>query len=266
VVGFPELAYGGCAALLVAYLAGWPAGAAGPTGGERLRFLVVGAAVAFVALTVAGWPLPTAGFLGLSGAGAALAVALVVDRGTRTMAPPKAAAAPVMGLLPENVAPPHGVELPPSDPPAVDAFGADGFGAELFDESSRTSDRITAPDVVVHECPRCRTTNKPDARFCKACSAPLVPWTCEACGRMNDVDATFCEGCREPVPLLASPFDSVPIPADDDAGGDPGSDDVEAEAEDDDDDAVAAAPRGAGAKDPEPRTREDDTERDLEAG
>jgi len=235
-VGLPELAYGACAASLLAYLVGWPAGALGPAQGARWRFVAAGIVAGFVVLALVGWPLPTAAFVGC--VGGMLAVGLgEAAAGRPRMAPDMAASAGSSG--PDRVSFPAAAsaaapipvdpfpipETAPAagEPPSNHAIATPGtpapvpeepLGAELYDERSRTSDRITAPDVLVHGCLRCATENAADARFCKACSAPLVPWTCEGCGRVNSVDATFCDGCGQPVPLLVSPFEVQAIPED----------------------------------------------------
>ena len=47
-------------------------------------------------------------------------------------------------------------------------------------------------DQVV--CPKCKTTQDEDAKFCDNCGNVLVK-TCKYCNEENDSDATFCKGC-----------------------------------------------------------------------
>ncbi|HJK94491.1 MAG TPA: zinc ribbon domain-containing protein, partial [Polyangiaceae bacterium LLY-WYZ-15_(1-7)] len=75
--------------------------------------------------------------------------------------------------------------------------------ADLGAKSRRRSSR----GQVEEACHRCGEANPQGARFCKSCSAPLVPWRCSSCGEVNTVDAAFCVGCREPIQMLASPLD-----------------------------------------------------------
>ncbi len=44
------------------------------------------------------------------------------------------------------------------------------------------------------ECPRCRRTVPPDARFCSGCGEPIAP-LCASCGTENEGDARFCKAC-----------------------------------------------------------------------
>lgn len=113
--------------------------------------------------------------------------------------------APGAGGPSSPTSPAPAAEARPASPTTTPAPGEPD--AELWDPRSMSSLPIPAPDVVGHECRRCGTDNGPEARFCKKCSGPLVPWTCERCGERNDVDATFCERCREPLAMLASPLD-----------------------------------------------------------
>ena len=48
-------------------------------------------------------------------------------------------------------------------------------------------------------CPRCGTANRPGARFCKVCQAPL-PAACPNCGEPLRPGARFCRRCGQPVP------------------------------------------------------------------
>jgi hypothetical protein len=45
------------------------------------------------------------------------------------------------------------------------------------------------------ECVACKTSNEPDATFCKSCGASLVRTTCVTCGASNEPDAVFCKNC-----------------------------------------------------------------------
>lgn len=55
-------------------------------------------------------------------------------------------------------------------------------------------------------CPACSTGNRPIARFCKKCAAPLTPapaapaavrTACAACGKPNRAGAHFCRSCGQ---------------------------------------------------------------------
>ena len=47
-------------------------------------------------------------------------------------------------------------------------------------------------------CPRCRTENPPQAKFCQECAAPLVA-RCASCGTQLPASAKFCPECAHPV-------------------------------------------------------------------
>ncbi len=49
-------------------------------------------------------------------------------------------------------------------------------------------------------CPQCRTANRPGARFCKVCRAPLPTTACPHCGQPLRPGARFCRRCGYPVP------------------------------------------------------------------
>ena len=60
-------------------------------------------------------------------------------------------------------------------------------------------------------CPRCRTENPPQAKFCQECAAHLVA-RCASCGTQLPASAKFCPECAHPVggvpaapPAFASP-------------------------------------------------------------
>jgi class 3 adenylate cyclase/predicted ATPase len=47
-------------------------------------------------------------------------------------------------------------------------------------------------------CPQCQHENRPQAKFCEECAAPLV-WTCANCGAQLSATAKFCPECAHPV-------------------------------------------------------------------
>jgi class 3 adenylate cyclase/tetratricopeptide (TPR) repeat protein len=47
-------------------------------------------------------------------------------------------------------------------------------------------------------CPRCRSENRDDRRFCSKCAAPLAI-VCASCGFSNDPGDEFCGGCAQPL-------------------------------------------------------------------
>ena len=53
-------------------------------------------------------------------------------------------------------------------------------------------------------CPRCRTANPPQAKFCLECAAPLAV-RCSNCGTQLAPNAKFCFECAEPVSSAAPP-------------------------------------------------------------
>ncbi len=61
-------------------------------------------------------------------------------------------------------------------------------------------------------CSRCGRINRPDARFCAGCAAPVVA-SCRTCGRDLAHDARFCDQCGAPVDVRTSD-DNVRIPED----------------------------------------------------
>src|SRR5215471_7311631 len=66
------------------------------------------------------------------------------------------------------------------------------------------------------KCSRCQHENRPGAKFCEECAAPLAP-TCSNCGSQLSATAKFCSECAHPVAgatpagaPLASPRDYTP--------------------------------------------------------
>jgi hypothetical protein len=49
--------------------------------------------------------------------------------------------------------------------------------------------------VPRRECEGCKTSNEPDAMFCKGCGARLAAKDCPACATVNEKDASFCKKC-----------------------------------------------------------------------
>jgi Double zinc ribbon len=58
-------------------------------------------------------------------------------------------------------------------------------------------------------CPSCDHDNRPGAKFCEACAAPLKP-VCVSCGAELRPTAKFCDGCGASVNAFAAP---LPAPA-----------------------------------------------------
>jgi class 3 adenylate cyclase/tetratricopeptide (TPR) repeat protein len=54
-------------------------------------------------------------------------------------------------------------------------------------------------------CPRCRTENPPQAKFCLECATPLVAARCPGCGTQLPAAAKFCPECAHPVGEAAGP-------------------------------------------------------------
>ncbi|MEX2148474.1 MAG: adenylate/guanylate cyclase domain-containing protein [Candidatus Rokuibacteriota bacterium] len=52
------------------------------------------------------------------------------------------------------------------------------------------------------QCPRCQHANRPGARFCEECAAPLE-WACAACGAALSATAKFCPECAHPAATAA---------------------------------------------------------------
>jgi class 3 adenylate cyclase/tetratricopeptide (TPR) repeat protein len=48
------------------------------------------------------------------------------------------------------------------------------------------------------KCPRCQQENRPGAKFCEECAAPLAQ-TCSSCGNQLSATAKFCPECAHPV-------------------------------------------------------------------
>lgn len=46
-------------------------------------------------------------------------------------------------------------------------------------------------------CPKCKTENDHDAKFCDSCAQPLAN-TCTNCNHPNDPNARFCDNCGTP--------------------------------------------------------------------
>jgi len=53
-------------------------------------------------------------------------------------------------------------------------------------------------------CPTCQQENRPEARFCAACGAPLAR-ACPACGAASHAGARFCDACGKPLAAEAAP-------------------------------------------------------------
>jgi Double zinc ribbon len=53
-------------------------------------------------------------------------------------------------------------------------------------------------------CPRCRQENRPEAKFCKECAAPLAR-TCPNCGTQASPSAKLCSECAQPLSTPAAP-------------------------------------------------------------
>jgi ribosomal protein L40E len=70
-----------------------------------------------------------------------------------------------------------------------------GKRAEPIPTASPESDATEAPERTRLDCPRCTTSNEPDATFCKKCGAKLTRVTCGTCATSNEPDATFCKKC-----------------------------------------------------------------------
>src|SRR5437867_804658 len=48
------------------------------------------------------------------------------------------------------------------------------------------------------QCPRCQHENRPQAKFCEECAAPLAR-TCPNCGAQASPTAKFCSECARPL-------------------------------------------------------------------
>jgi class 3 adenylate cyclase/tetratricopeptide (TPR) repeat protein len=62
------------------------------------------------------------------------------------------------------------------------------------------------------ECPRCRHSNPPAAKFCSSCGASLEGG-CPACGHLNQPGSRFCNQCGGPLKpsaVLAAPQSHIP--------------------------------------------------------
>ena len=66
------------------------------------------------------------------------------------------------------------------------------------------------------KCPQCEFDNRPQAKFCEECAAPLAP-VCANCGTELSATAKFCPECAHPVaagavtqPRFASPVVYTP--------------------------------------------------------
>jgi Double zinc ribbon len=54
------------------------------------------------------------------------------------------------------------------------------------------------------KCPRCQHENRPGAKFCEECAAPLAR-ACTNCGAQLSATAKFCSECAHPAGPAASP-------------------------------------------------------------
>lgn len=52
------------------------------------------------------------------------------------------------------------------------------------------------------DCPYCQHANKPGARFCTDCGAPLHLKPCPKCGKVDDVTVRQCSGCGAAFPPI----------------------------------------------------------------
>jgi predicted amidophosphoribosyltransferase len=61
------------------------------------------------------------------------------------------------------------------------------------------------------QCPRCQHDNRPQAKFCEECAAPLAG-TCANCGSQLSPTAKFCPECAHPVaqPAATEPRFAAP--------------------------------------------------------
>ena len=60
------------------------------------------------------------------------------------------------------------------------------------------------------KCPKCRTSNREEAQYCKKCGQSLqAEFVCKKCQHPNSRDSTFCDKCGhsliEPAPETLSP-------------------------------------------------------------
>jgi hypothetical protein len=62
-------------------------------------------------------------------------------------------------------------------------------------------------------CPYCQHENKPGARFCADCGAPLHLKPCAKCGKVDDVTAKACSSCKTPFPAIELVEYGTPEPA-----------------------------------------------------
>jgi len=56
------------------------------------------------------------------------------------------------------------------------------------------------------KCPKCRSENRADARFCDQCGAK-IEMACPACGKTNPPGNRFCDGCGQPLITPTPPLD-----------------------------------------------------------
>ena len=61
------------------------------------------------------------------------------------------------------------------------------------------------------QCSTCQHENKPSARFCESCGAPLAR-RCPSCGEELGPQARFCAGCGERLPGAPAIAVSTPAP------------------------------------------------------
>jgi predicted amidophosphoribosyltransferase len=54
------------------------------------------------------------------------------------------------------------------------------------------------------KCPRCQHENRPGAKFCEECAAPLAR-ACANCGAQLSATAKFCSECAHPAGSTAPP-------------------------------------------------------------
>jgi hypothetical protein len=71
-----------------------------------------------------------------------------------------------------------------------------GIAPASDDLMANKSPPLDTPERVPRRrCEACKTTNEPDAIFCKGCGARLAPKRCLGCATVNEPDASFCKKC-----------------------------------------------------------------------
>lgn len=77
--------------------------------------------------------------------------------------------------------------------------GGDHGARKGYEYGGAGSAHGPAPAGWGTDCPSCRATNPPQAKFCQQCGTPMAPFACGQCSTMLQAGAKFCGQCGKAV-------------------------------------------------------------------